>query len=97
MGVFSDYPHFYSLVQEGKELVETLTTMEDGTVKQPYHGELFGIRHTENGEFIISAKKGDYIQYGQNYVGILQPNFLGTSFELFNNGFPPEIAKLLPP
>ena len=58
---------------------------------------MFGVRHTENGEFVISAKKDDFTMYGQNYVGVLRPNFLGTSFELYNNGFEPEIAKLLPP
>lgn len=30
-------------------------------------------------------------------MGLLRPNFLGTSFELFNNGFEETIAKLLPP
>ena len=34
--------------------------------------------------------------YGQNYVGILRPNFLGTSFELYNNGFEEVIARQLP-
>lgn len=34
--------------------------------------------------------------YGQNYVGILKPNFLGTSFEVYNNGFEEVIAKELP-
>jgi hypothetical protein len=44
-GVFSDYPHNYRLVQEGKELAQYGDTepkvLEDGTVKHPYHGELF--------------------------------------------------------
>lgn len=44
-GVFSDYPHTYRIVQEGKELhadheTEPIT-QEDGTVKKPYHGDLF--------------------------------------------------------
>jgi len=51
---------------------------------------------TENGEFIISSKTGDFTLYGQNFVGLLRPNFLGTSFELFNNGFEEVIAKQLP-
>ena len=51
---------------------------------------------TENGEFIISSKQGDFTLYGQNFVGVLRPNFLGTSFELFNNGFEDVIAKQLP-
>ena len=51
---------------------------------------------TENGEFIISSKQGDFTLYGQNFVGLLRPNFLGTSFELFNNGFEEVIAKQLP-
>lgn len=51
---------------------------------------------TENGEFIISSKQGDFTLYGQNFVGLLRPNFLGTSFELFNNGFEEVIHKQLP-
>ena len=52
-GVFSDYPHYYTMVQEGKEIgVDN------------YEGELFGIRHTENGEFIISSRKDDYTVNG---------------------------------
>ena len=34
--------------------------------------------------------------HGQNYVGLLKPNFLGTSFELFTEGFEEIIAKQLP-
>ena len=95
-GVFSDYPHYYAMVQEGKEIVEKREELEDGSVKEEYNGELFAVRHTENGEFVISAKKGDFTMHGQHYVGVLKPNFLGTSFELYNNGFDPQIAKLLP-
>ena len=51
---------------------------------------------TENGEFIISSKPGDYTPFGQNYVGVLKPNFLGTQFELFNHGFEDVIASQLP-
>lgn len=67
--------------------------LEDGTVKYPYHGELFAQGQTENGEFIISSKLGDYTLYGQNFVGLLQPNFLGTTFNLYNSGFEEIIAK----
>lgn len=99
-GVFSDYPHNYRLIQEGKELAHPDDTepkaMEDGTTKMPYHGELFAQRQTENGEFIISSKQGDYTMFGQNFVGLLQPNFLGTSFTLYNSGFEEVVAKLLP-
>ena len=44
-GVFSDYPHNYRLIMEGKELASpndlAPKTLEDGTVVYPYHGELF--------------------------------------------------------
>lgn len=83
-GVFSDYPHFYAMVQEGKE------------IGADYAGELFGVRHTENGEFIISSKKDDYTINGQNFVGILKPNFLGTQFDLWDSGFEETICKMLP-
>ena len=76
-GVFSDYPHFYKMAQEGKESTP----------------DLFAERQTENGEFVISSKQGDFTLYGQNYVGILKPNFLGTQFELFNHGFEELISR----
>ena len=67
-GVFSDYPHNYRLVQEGKDLAQPGETepkvQEDGSLKYPYHGDLFAQRQTENGEFIISCKQGDYTLYG---------------------------------
>lgn len=52
------------MVQEGKEIVEKREELEDGTFKEEYTGDLFGVRHTENGEFIISAKKGDFTIHG---------------------------------
>jgi ribosomal protein L17 len=98
--VFSDYPHFYSLIQEGKELADPsdveAKVLEDGSVSLPYHGELFAERVSENGEFIISQKKGDFTMFGINFVGLLKPNFLGTSFDLFNHGFEDVICNQLP-
>ena len=76
-GVFSDYPHFYKMAQEGKESTP----------------DLFAERQTENGEFVISSKQEDFTLYGQNYIGILKPNFLGTQFELFNLGFEDLISR----
>ena len=59
-GVFSDYPHYYKMVQEGKTLAPDNETepkvLEDGSIQYPYHGDLFAQRMTENGEFIISSK-----------------------------------------
>ena len=98
-GVFSDYPHKYKLVQEGKQLLpetdidkynnqpEKTENEEDDNVPKPYFGDLFAQRLTENGEFIISCKPGDFTLYGPHHVGILKPNFLGTQFELFNHGY----------
>jgi len=95
--VFSDYPHFYRLIQEGKTLAQDSETesktLEDGTAVEPYHGELFAQRLTENGEFIISSKPGDFTMHGMHYVGLLKPNFLGTCFSLYNHGFEDVIAK----
>jgi hypothetical protein len=96
-GVFSDYPHYYKLVQEGKTLSPDSETepktLEDGTMQMPYHGDLFACRQSVNSEFIISCKNGDFTMHGQNYVGLLKPNFLGTSFDLFTEGFEEIIAK----
>ena len=67
-GVFSDYPHFYKLVQEGKTISpdsETeAKTLEDGTVQMPYHGDLFACRQSVNSEFVISCKNGDFTMHG---------------------------------
>ncbi len=47
---------------------------------------LFGIRNSENGEFIISSQKNDFTLYGRNYLGTCIPNFLGTKFEVYDFG-----------
>lgn len=83
MGFISDYPHYYRLVKEGKTLTDlqppSTEDPPEGEEKQaPYYGELFAQRSCEYGEYIISSKKGDYTLYGQNFVGLLQPNMLGT-------------------
>ena len=71
--------------------------LEEGEEKKaPYYGELFAQRNCEYGEYIISCKKSDYTMYGQNFVGLLQPNLLGTKFELYNHGFEDVISKQLP-
>jgi len=62
-GVFSDYPHFYKLVSEGKDIAAEGTVAKEGE-PEPYFGELFAQRMTENGEFIISKKPGDFTLYG---------------------------------
>lgn len=69
MGVFTDYPHFYKIIREGKE--------------EPF---LHGTRPTENGNFIISRTPGVFCQYGPNFMGILESNFTGTCFELYDWG-----------
>ena len=51
---------------------------------------------TENGDFTISCKSNDFTVYGQNFVGYVKPNFLGTCFELFNHGFEEVISNQLP-
>lgn len=79
MGLFSDYPHFYSMTRESK-------TKEI----------LFATRSGLNSEFIISNQKDTFCLYGPNFLGILQPNLLGTNFELFNNGVDPKLMKDLP-
>jgi len=82
MGFISDYPHFYRLVKEGKTLTDLQPPSEElpegEEPPKPYYGELFAQRNCEYGEYIISCKKGDYTLYGQNFVGLLQPNLLGT-------------------
>lgn len=68
---------------------------------------MFGVRNSENGEFIISCQEvifnlynllqGVFCQYGRNYVGEVVPNFLGTRFEVFDYGMDPAyILKDIP-
>lgn len=51
---------------------------------------LFAVRHSENSEFILSKREGDFTMYGMNFMGILKPNFAGTWFELYDYGFDPK-------
>lgn len=48
---------------------------------------LYGVRNSENGEFIISSQANDFTRYGRGYLGVIVPNFLGTRFEVYDFGF----------
>ncbi|TNV86260.1 hypothetical protein FGO68_gene8617 [Halteria grandinella] len=50
---------------------------------------LHGMRNSENGEFIISSIQGNFTLYGRGFLGIVQPNFLGTKFEVYDFGIEP--------
>lgn len=58
--------------------------------------QLFGTRPTENGEFIISSQKDVFCLYGQNYMGIMKANMLGTRFDVYDFGMEPRAIKELP-
>jgi hypothetical protein len=47
---------------------------------------LYATRLSENSEFILSRQAGVFCMYGQNYMGVLKPNFAGTWFELYDFG-----------
>ena len=51
---------------------------------------LYGTRQTENGDFIISNRADVFGLYGQNYMGILKTNILGTRFDLYDYGLEPK-------
>ena len=57
---------------------------------------LYGIRKSENGDFIISSAKDIFGLYGKNYMGILKANMLGTRFDLYDYGLQPSQMKELP-
>jgi hypothetical protein len=57
---------------------------------------MFAIRYSENSEFIISRKSGDFTMFGKHYIGVLKPNFAGTWFELYDFGFEPKQMGELP-
>lgn len=57
---------------------------------------LFAVRHSENSEFVISRKGGDFTVFGKHFIGILKPNFAGTWFELYDYGLEPKQMTDLP-
>ena len=57
---------------------------------------LFGTRQTENGDFIITDRKDVWCLYGQQYMGIMKANYLGTRFDLFDAGLEQKDMKDLP-
>lgn len=52
--------------------------------------DLFAIRETENGDFIISTQEKVFCKFGPNYVGTVRANMLGTRFEIVNYGISPK-------
>ena len=58
--------------------------------------DLFCTRATENGNFLISSQKDVFCMYGQNFMGILKTNMLGTRFELFDFGLEIKNLRELP-
>lgn len=57
---------------------------------------LFSTRQTENGDFIISSQKDVFCLYGQNFMGVLKTNMLGTRFDLYDYGLEAKYIKELP-
>ena len=57
---------------------------------------LFGTRMSESGDFILSTRKDVFCLYGQNYIGTLKANMLGTRFDLYDFGLDPKVLKDLP-
>lgn len=80
MGLFHDYPHQYTLQREG---------VEDSA-------ELFAQRETVYGEFVISNQKDVFCLFGQNYMGSLKSNMMGTHFDLYDFGIDPNLITELP-
>mmetsp|Transcript_1134 Transcript_1134/g.1425 ORF Transcript_1134/g.1425 Transcript_1134/m.1425 type:complete len:170 (+) Transcript_1134:947-1456(+) len=72
----------------------------------PHHFELkkegnaevlvHGIRNTENGDFFLSNMKDVYCLYGQNYLGTIKTNILGTCFDVYDFGLDDSNLKDLP-
>lgn len=56
----------------------------------------YAIRNSENGEFILSSKENIFCKFGPNFIGIIQPNFAGTHFDLFDWGLEAKQIKDLP-
>ena len=57
---------------------------------------LYATRPTENGEFVVSSQKDVFCLYGQNYMGIVKPNMLGTRFDMYDFGLDSSLLKELP-
>ena len=57
---------------------------------------LYGTRPSESGDFILSTHKDVFCLYGQNYIGALKTNMLGTRFDLYDFGLDPKVIRDLP-
>ena len=40
---------------------------------------IFACRNGENSEFVFSRQEGDFTPHGKNYLGVLKPNFAGST------------------
>lgn len=49
--------------------------------------QLYAMRASENGNFIISKDKNNFNKFCEDYIGEIEANFLGTKFEIFDNGY----------
>lgn len=74
------YPHYYKFKKENS-----------------FDSLLHAVRLTPHGKFFIYSKQTDnFTIYDDNYVGCIEPNYWGTAFEIFDNGFDESTMSKLP-
>lgn len=58
--------------------------------------QLFAVRMSENGNFLLSKNINNFNKFSEDYVGEIEANFWGTQFEIYDNGVEKGILENLP-
>ena len=48
--------------------------------------QLFAVRETENGNFLLSKSIDNFNKFSSDYIGEIEANFWGTQFDIYDNG-----------
>ncbi|CAD8117921.1 unnamed protein product [Paramecium sonneborni] len=76
----TDYPHYYQLLDEAQG-------------KQ----YLAAYQESPHSEILIFEKNQlQYIKYSEEYVGVIERNFWGTQFHIYDYGYPKEVSGKIP-
>lgn len=66
------------------------------TVENDADIRLYALREAENSNFIISTNIDDFTKFGPSFLGEIEANFWGTSFIIYDNGYPEGIYQKVP-
>ncbi|CAD8206862.1 unnamed protein product [Paramecium pentaurelia] len=76
----TDYPHYYQLLDEAQGKQYLVAYQESP------HSEIL----------IFEKDQLQYIKYSEEYVGVIERNFWGTVFHIYDYGYPKEAAGKIP-